>query len=656
MHIAGQIYSQGILNAEKGAVSCLVKGIDNIHKVTALGYPSNSKEGNRQQGRVFWNQASRFESECPSLPEISANLDWANGRPDYHHLGHFSLAHNSHDRWLLVLGYQAIRIAAMVHDLGHPPFSHVMEYALTDVLKEEFKCPSEQMKRVSALREAENRDLHEILTSVLFCELATELRGSLNDAVDITSPELFFCCQALELAKLLLFSKEKAAHGEKAACVCIAPDGEVDRAVFDREVLLATYRTEESLALSENAVQCLHDIKAAEHIDADRLDYVVRDLLQAGLKSQGMRMGRLLQTFRLVNCTDGIHFLPSATALRSIEEFFSERLELYRAVIYHHHVVKTDLLLQLCIKTLLKDSKDDPVPETSLKTIGSINLAWQLFSLSASDANSQILGSLVRQRIYPFFDDGWLFGILQHRHFELHGIKKQERTPDQRMLLARLEELLSGKKIYLSLIKRLQDIGDVWQGYAEGLTAEATQLVTKIDAVLAQGRPEVEVNVLTKWKQVKSFLIKIQTSEPNSLSQSYNLYNAENVELLEQFLKADITSAANSLANENDALDALATLRKDKAQVPDFDLATNDATVVKFSDLSHSVTGLQEASRSMPRIFVYFAKKSDNGTLSAIELVDLRKRFGTLLANKQCERVEKLLMAQQRSAASSLTS
>ena len=34
---------------------------------------------------------------------------------------------------------QSIRVAALLHDIGHPPFSHVVEFAMTEVYKEDYE-------------------------------------------------------------------------------------------------------------------------------------------------------------------------------------------------------------------------------------------------------------------------------------------------------------------------------------------------------------------------------------------------------------------------------------------------------------------------------------------------------------------------------------
>lgn len=193
---------------------------------------------------------------------------------------------------LLALLHQAIRLAAMLHDVGHPPFSHIVEYALLEAAPKDYLG-----------HEPKGMEIVDHLISNIDKDFAH--RSAFKHARRFS--EL-----SLRLARCILENNRNSSfYGIKKTLL----DGP---------------------------------------IDADRLDYVRRDLYSAGLVPN-YDIRRLVDAafFRRVRGQYEIAFQPNC--LSAFENFFIARYDLYRWMIYHHDVIRRNLAVQRSIGILLHD-------------------------------------------------------------------------------------------------------------------------------------------------------------------------------------------------------------------------------------------------------------------------------------------------------------
>lgn len=355
---------------------------------------------------------------------------------------------------------QGLRIAALVHDLGHPPFSHVTEFAIEDLARSVGGTQSQKGRRkaladVFTRTKNESKKLHELLTLDVFKDLK-----ALTVQADVgrnfpTSDDLIFARVSLALALAILQNGRFEANDEK-------------------------FSDEERLA-----IRCLRTLEDGE-LDADRMDYVQRDVLMAGIRDRGFRDDRLLALLRLVydqpkgeDAKSGQTALAtpmivaSIRSLRSLEEFFEWRSELYRTVIYHHHVVRTDSLFQALIRQqcekILDDSDVDDTPVVHLSTdTSSLHWLWSIYGMQS--------GSQVKMDIYLQWDDHWLMSVLRKRYLTLKlAVQRREdqgepEADEEIIELKRLEEIVASKKHYVSLVKRYEHYAPIDEGFLEEWT------------------------------------------------------------------------------------------------------------------------------------------------------------------------------------------
>jgi uncharacterized protein len=162
-------------------------------------------------------------------------------------------------------------VAALVHDVGHGPFSHTLE---------------------EILEEAGVSFHHENMTLRFVLDPESEIHGFLKQ-VDAAAPE-----------KIAAF--------------------------FEQERRAADHWSYKVVS---------------SQLDADRLDYLQRDALFAGIKGQGFDLERILD---LLCSSDGKRIAVERGATEAIEAYLVTLDLLYRSIYYHHTVrAATCMLLSL---------------------------------------------------------------------------------------------------------------------------------------------------------------------------------------------------------------------------------------------------------------------------------------------------------------------
>jgi len=267
---------------------------------------------------------------------------------------------------------------------------------------------------------------HEFLTLNLFDSLQKQILDEINDQnrdPDILTTVWF----SLTLAKLILSNGDNASTPEE-----------------------------------KNLLKSLHDLVASD-LDADRLDYIQRDSLLSGIRNDNLGLQRLIYLYQLkyvdskqtqetVSTSNVPMFLPSVRALRNLEEFFQARYTLYRNVIFHHHVVKTDAFLQGAVEELITEylSKHENHSTTSNdRKPEEISWLWEIFR------DHSFSGRNFLNQVYLGWDDHWLITLLRHRYIELSSGDKN--SPSYK----KLEELIASKRNYFSLVKRVEDFAEI---------------------------------------------------------------------------------------------------------------------------------------------------------------------------------------------------
>lgn len=191
---------------------------------------------------------------------------------------------------------QALRLAVLCHDLGHPPLSHTSELALPQ--RAELGLPE------WATGDPEGRATHEDCTRWLLLE------GDLADRIRAT----FDGAPSVEEIVYLLGADPPSAEGAFV-------HGSIDYGPLLRQVV-------------------------ASELDADRMDYLRRDALFAGVSYGTFDLEWILSNLCLTRRAGAAYLTLDRRAIFAFEDFLLSRYHMFIAVYFHRASVAYDEMLR----------------------------------------------------------------------------------------------------------------------------------------------------------------------------------------------------------------------------------------------------------------------------------------------------------------------
>lgn len=203
---------------------------------------------------------------------------------------------------------QALRLAALFHDLGHLPFSHDFEYVIQSLVNEEAAAskPFAHLGRGKPPHEQIGYAMVALLQRSVYSSLtATELR-------DVVSP-------AFKLARQIMAADE--------------PDG---------------------LGTMPASVRLLHSLVDGE-LDVDRSDYLLRDARNYGFDYVSFDLERLVNSLTVHEQPNGdlsVAILPRGQP--AAESFLFARYRIYQWGVFQHKVVQVGTALQMLSREQLR--------------------------------------------------------------------------------------------------------------------------------------------------------------------------------------------------------------------------------------------------------------------------------------------------------------
>lgn len=344
---------------------------------------------------------------------------------------------------------QAIRAAALLHDIGHPPYSHVVERAMKSAYEKcREKCEGKKDEEIGSATK-------EYMTKM---EPYKDKTNPLHEAMGV----------GISYSILMgILMQSKSANQNP------------------------NYLTYESLILEsvlkifndEGNFSYLHKI-IDNSLDGDRLDYVTRDPTNSGMNVGSIDYNRIIMDMRII-MKDGItapFFAIPLKAVNAVEDFLKRRYDLYKNIVFHHRVIKTDYLMEYAVAELIDRHLEemDKLPKETTETVEITDaIPFDISGLWAP-LGQQALAE--RDCILSQWNDSWLITVLKKIYYEqYHGVLD---INDSRYIISKqFSELLNNERGYTTIIKRHEDFKIIDNAVKKEFFENTADLQAKINGM-----------------------------------------------------------------------------------------------------------------------------------------------------------------------------
>jgi hypothetical protein len=423
-------------------------------------------------------------------------------------------------RFLYQCILESIRIIALFHDIGHPPFSHIMESVLGRLYRE---CKDDYNNQTNIFNSQKSETLLESLSQfyeddlynsediVCIVSQSSEIKQALHEQI------------GLKMLNLALSDTLK----DKIAEVC-------NEKSFDNKTVKAAYYitvAEFCIAIirNSNPFFCsLHSVVDGI-VDADRMDYIERDTINSGVDWGQISYKRLLESCKLtINPKYKDYYciaFPQKMA-EDIEDLLVTRYKIFSRINYNHRAFKTSAILQRLVYLLSIDYLKKK--ENTNEMCPNISDLWFCLYNTLS--------------VYDLYIIQWNDSTLvSHLYHTLADCKPDEcgkynmNSEDYDEIIHMLEEFLLNKKHYYSVFKRQSDFSPILESVFNALESEI-EMVREYETKKLRENSE-NLNAFDSIRRLDKMLLKslIKTGDIETFAEIFPLKTTTK-EMIEEVL------------------------------------------------------------------------------------------------------------------------
>lgn len=608
MYLASEMFYRAVLNSDDGTLDTFFsefgKEMQEIQKSL-----DKEKIANVIKSVIINQDVCLCDDAYLDTPDWKDLLDVSVGYTDGS-LIPYNLKEKYRIVYLILI--QSLRAAALLHDVGHPPFSHIVE---------------------SAINKAKNdvSDARRLLSGEDFEKTFNPERLKVfENALNSIKPgsqlheKMGFAISRNVLSEIV--TDNRNSNNKEYACTSF----------FEQTVMLCTLK----ILSDEGYFKYVHAVIDAS-LDCDRLDYVVRDYRGSGINAGDLDYKRIFNELKLIYKAEKSEsgkprFCIPAKAIGAVENFLKKRCNLYMDVIYHHRVIKTDMLLEdVVYRLILKYLKEKAREESSgfdrritVATPDDISGLWTPLTGATRQERAEKLTQ---------WNDSWLMVLLRRIYYrDLFGKELSDLAEEDKIIYIELTELLRNVRQFNSMIKRREDYNFVNMGIACILKERRDLMRQKLKETINRMKQLRRLN-----EKIPNTLILLDslTKDENSFNILNMLFKnlRQNKFMFDsEYVKEIVRNACRKFSGDAYVKVVFKTLGDGLSRDANKKIYFygNDATY-EIEEISEIKSVLEKETDSIPAFYFYVAPGSEDklNENKGEALLQLGKEIGTLLAD-----------------------
>lgn len=608
MYLASEMFYRAVLNSDDGTLDTFFsefgKEMQEIQKSL-----DKEKIANVIESVIINQDVCLCDDAYVDTPDWKDLLDVSVGYTDGS-LIPYNLKEKYRIVYLILI--QSLRAAALLHDVGHPPFSHIVE---------------------SAINKAKNdvSDARRLLSGEDFEKTFNPERLKVfENALNSIKPgsqlheKMGFAISRNVLSEIV--TDNRNSNNKEYACTSF----------FEQTVMLCTLK----ILSDEGYFKYVHAVIDAS-LDCDRLDYVVRDYRGSGINAGDLDYKRIFNELKLFYKSEKSEsgkprFCIPAKAIGAVENFLKKRCNLYMDVIYHHRVIKTDMLLEdVVYRLILKYLKEKAREESSgfdrritVATPDDISGLWTPLTGATRQERAEKLTQ---------WNDSWLMVLLRRIYYrDLFGKDLSDLAEEDKIIYIELTELLRNVRQFNSMIKRREDYNFVNMGIACILKERRDLMRQKLKETINRMKQLRRLN-----EKIPNTLILLDslTKDENSFNILNMLFKnlRQNKFMFDsEYVKEIVRNACRKFSGDAYVKVVFKTLGDGLSRDANKKIYFygNDATY-EIEEISEIKSVLEKETDSIPAFYFYVAPGSEDklNENKGEALLQLGKEIGTLLAD-----------------------